>query len=1121
MDLIGYFTRHRTVANLLMVAMLLGGLVAATQMRAQFFPDVVVNEISVTVPWEGAGAEDVDRAIVQVLEPTLLTVEGVTGIVSRASEGRAVMELEFAPNHDLAAAEEEVQSAVDAVTTLPEGAEDPVVAAERWRDRVTDVLITGPVGVDQLARFADEFTNRLFAAGIARATITGMAAPEIVVEVPSVRLMQHDITMAEVAAAISAATTDRPAGEIGDTARLRTGADRRSVAQIAAIVLRSAPDGSTLTVGDIATVRANAPNEVRAAFVGENPAMTIRVDRADDGDAIRMQHTVAEVAAEMELDLPPGVTIDLVRTRAEQISERLTLLLDNGLTGLLLVLAMLFLFLNARVALWVAAGIPVAMIASLAGMHALGLTINMMSLFALIIMLGIVVDDAIVVGEHADFRARKLGEPPALAAENAARWMAAPVFASSITTVIAFLGLLAVGGRFGDLIVAIPITVSLVLVASLVESFLVLPNHLKHGLGASRDGHWYDWPSRQVNRGMAWFEARVIRPVLRLVILARYPVLAAAVLALAVQAALFIRGDVPFRFFAPPEQASVSASFSMLPGSTRADTLEMLRELQRAAEVVTARFEAEHGQNPATFVLAEIGGGIGRGLAGSDIKEPDQLGSLAMELISPDLRPYPTSDFIAALEAEVVAHPLLEELSFRNSFFGPGGAALSVDFYGGEAETLKAAAEALKAALAAYPEVTGLEDTLAYDKEELILTLTAQGESLGLDTAALGRVLRERLGGIEAATFPEGPRQASIRVELPDSELTADFLDRTLIRTAPGVYVPLTDIVTVDSRAGFSTVRREDGLRTVTVSGDLSEEDPARATEVQRALSEDILPRLAQDFGLAYALSGQAEDEREFLSGAAVAMILCLAGIYIALTWIFESWSRPMVIMSVIPFGLVGAVFGHWVWDMPLSMFSIVGLVGMTGIIINGAIVLVRTVDDYAERRGLRQAIVDAVADRFRPVFLTTATTVLGLAPLLYEGSSQAEFLKPTVITLVFGLGFGMVLVLLVVPALIAAQADLTRAFAALRRAVRGAPGGMRPILGLAVAAIALGALLPLWVAATGGLPGWLVALAPGLAGGAAATVALGLFLALGCAVWLTAALALLVRGLRKRSASA
>jgi multidrug efflux pump subunit AcrB len=1113
MEVIRIFARHRTLANLLMVLMLAVGLAAATNMRAQYFPDVVLNEVDVSITWEGAGAEEVDRAIVQVVEPALLTVEGVAGISSRASEGRAGIEIAFEANHDLATAERDVQAAIDALTTLPEGSEEPVVAASAWRDRVTDVLITGPVGVDQLGRFADEFTLRLFSEGISRATITGMADPETVVEVSSAMLMRHDITMAEVAEAIGNATRAAPAGELGGTSRLRSGTEAQTAERIAAIVLRAETDGTTLTVGDIATIRANAANSVRAAFVGDNPAMTIRVDRADDGDAIRMQATVARVAAEMQPSLPPGVTIDLVRTRAEQISDRLAILLDNGTSGLALVLALLFLFLNVRIAFWVAMGIPIALVSALAVMWAFGLTLNMISMFALIIMLGVVVDDAIVVGEHADFRLRTLGEPPALAAENAAIRMAGPVLASSLTTIISFLGLLAIGGRFGELIAAIPITVEIVLLVSLVECFLILPNHLKGALVAEGKERWYDWPSRQTNRGMDWLRGAVIRPAMRFVIFARYPVLAAAVLALAWQGSLFLRGEVQFRFFSPPEQASVTGSFAMLPGARREDTLAMMRELQRAAEVVTARFEAEHGLNPATFVLADIGGGAGRSLASAEGKGPDLVGSIAMELISPDLRPYPTSAFIKALEEEVVPHPLLEEISFRNAFFGPGGDSLAVDLYGGEAETLKAAAEALKAALAGYPEVSGLEDSLAYDKEELILSLTPQGESLGLDATALGRALRDRLGGIEAATFPDGPRQASIRVELPEGELTADFLDRSLVRTETGAYVPLADIVTVESRAGFSTIVRENGLRTVTVSGDLSEDNPARAAEVQRALVEDILPRIAEDFGLGFRLSGQAQDEREFLGGAQVALVLCLLGIYLTLAWIFAHWTRPLVVMSVIPFGLIGAIWGHWLWDMPMSLFSIVGLIGMAGIIVNDSIVLVSTVDEYSEKRGLHAAIVDAVSDRFRPVLLTTLTTVLGLAPLLYERSSQAEFLKPTVITLAYGLGVGMILVLLVVPSIMAAQADVARAFASLRRGVRRGPRGLRPVLGAAAVATVLAAFaLPFQVALTGVLPGWLAQIGPGVLAGSPALVAVAAFVAVGLVLWLLAALVVVVR---------
>ncbi|MBF9030708.1 AcrB/AcrD/AcrF family protein [Rhodobacterales bacterium HKCCE3408] len=1054
--LLSYFTRHRTAANLVLVLLVVAGLAAIPNLRAQFFPDVVIEEIDVSVAWDGAGAEDVDRAIVAVMEPTLLAVEGVTSARSRASEGRATIELEFEPGWDMGRAADEVSAAVDSISDLPEDAEDPAVRRSSWRDRVTDVIITGPVSPAQLGRFADEFVGRLFEAGVTRATIGGVSAGQVLVEVPSAALYQHDISMAEIAEVIGAAADTAPAGNVdGANARVRTGTERRSASEVAALVLRRNADGTTLTIGDIATVTALGPDRDNAFFVGDDPAVSVRVDRSDRGDAIAIQNSVQTVADEMEATLPEGVSIDLIRTRAEFISGRLELLVDNGLIGLGLVLALLFLFLNARTAFWVAAGIPVAMLATLAIMYAAGQTLNMISLFALIITLGIVVDDAIVVGEHADFRARRLGEGPVEAAENAARRMAAPVFSATLTTVIAFAGLTAIGGNFGTLISAIPFAVICVMIASLVECFLILPNHMAHALTHTAQQHWYDWPSRQVNRGFRWVRDTLFRPFIRFVIWARYPVVAAALALLASQAAMFIRGDVTWRFFNAPETASVSGNFAMLDGATREDTLAMMREMQRATEAVATRYEEQYGVNPLTYVVAEIGGNTGRGLASADDKDSDLLGSIAIELIEPDFRPYSSFAFVADLQDEVRQLPLVEEISFRGWRGGPGGDAIDVELFGSATAVLKEAAEALKTALARYPEISALGDNLAYDRSEMSLTLTPQGEALGFDIEALGRIVRNRLGGIEAASFPDGVRTASIRVELPEDELTADFLDRMLLRSESGEYVPLSDIVSVSTRTGFSTVLRENGVVTVSVTGDLSEDDPTRAEEIMTELEQQILPDIAARYGVGYYLSGLSEQEQDFLSDAGTGFALCLTGIYLVLAWIFASWTRPVVVMAIIPFGLVGTIWGHYVWDVPLSMFTVVGLIGMTGIIINDSIVLVSTIDEYAETRGLFPAIVDGVADRLRPVLLTTATTVLGLAPLLYESSSQAQFLKPTVITLVYGLGFGLVIVLFVVPAILAMQSDVARHVRALRRAARGPATGLRLLLGLAALAIA------------------------------------------------------------------
>jgi multidrug efflux pump subunit AcrB len=719
----------------------------------------------------------------------------------------------------------------------------------------------------------------------------------------------------------------------------------------------------------------------------------------------------------------------------------------------------------------------------------------MVSLFGLIITLGIVVDDAIVVGEHADYRFRHFREPPVVAAERAARRMAMPVFAATMTTIIAFFGLVAVGGRFGDLIRDIPFTVIAVLAASLVECFLILPNHMAHALAAGAKEHWYDVPSRVVNRGFEWMRDRLFRPFMAGVIGARYVVLAGVIMVLASQIALLVRGDVQWRFFNAPEQGSVTGNFAMVEGATRADTLAMMREMQRATEALGADYADRYGVSPLAYVMAEIGGNAGRGLDGADTKDTDLLGGISIELIDADLRPYSSFAFVAELQEAVVNHPLVETVSFRSWRSGPGGDALSVQFFGADTDTLKAASQDLQSALLQYPEVSAVQDNLAYDKEELILDLTPQGQALGFTIDALGRALRDRLNGVEAARYPEGPRSAEIWVELPKGELTADFLDRTQMRTPDGMYVPLADIVSVDRRVGFSTVRRENGIRVISVTGDISEDDPARASEISRALETDILPTIASVRQVEWKLAGLSEQEDTFLKDSLTGLVLCLAGIFLVLAWVFGSWTRPLVVMAIIPFGLVGTIYGHAAWDVPLSMFTVVGLLGLTGIIINDSIVLVSTIDEYARDRGLVPSIIDGASDRLRPVMLTTLTTVLGMTPLLYETSQQAQFLKPTVITLVYGLGFGMILVLLVVPALIAMQHDITRQITAMRRAARAPVSAVRwGIAGLWVCLALWGGVTLGWAISAGQLAPVLLAALPALAVWTPAAAALALF---------------------------
>ncbi|SET40811.1 efflux RND transporter permease subunit [Oceanicella actignis] len=1035
--LLAHFARHPTAANLLLALMVLLGAWGAGALRAQFLPDVVIETVIVSVAWEGAAPQEMDDAVVARIEPAVAAVEGVARTRSDAREGGAWITAEFEPGWNMDRAVQEVQAAVDAVTGLPDAADPPEVRRGVWRDRVTDVVVHGPLPPEQLTRIADEFAARLAERGISRVEVLGAPAPTIRVSVEEASMIRHDLTLETIARTVGAAVSASPAGEMESrAARLRAGLERRTPEALAELELPVSGLGEALRLRDVARIERLGVEEGVELRVGANPAVALRVDRSAAGDAIQIQRQTAELAARMNKGLPEGVRIELVRSRAERIEQRLAMLLDNAATGLALVVALLFVFLSARTAFWVAAGIPASMLAAVGLMHAFGLTLNMVSLFALIITLGIVVDDAIVVGEHADHLARARGTPPARAALAAARRMTAPVFAASATTIVAFGGLTLVGGRFGELIADIPFTVAAVLAASLAECFLVLPAHMTHALAAKTRAPWYDAPSRAFNRAFRAFRERAFRPVLAVAMRLRYPLTAAAVLLLALSVEQILRGTVPWRFWAPPERGALTVNVVMLPGASRADTRAAVDEAARAVAAAAARMKAEHGVDPVAFVETRVGALAGRGVPGAETRDPDELGAVSVELIDADLRPFSSFDFLDAVRRESRPHPMAETVSFRSMRSGPE-AGIEVQLHGADPRALKAAAEALKARMAALDGVGAIEDDMPYDKTELVIEPTPLGRALGFTAQSLGRELFARLEGIEAARFAEGKRTARIVVRQAEAETAADFLTRARVRAPSGAWAPLSAVAELREGQGFARLRRENGLLRVSVTADLDDQDAARAAALRAELSERIVPEVADAHGVAYRLAGLDEDEQAFLSDALKGFLACIAGIWLILAWVFGSWTRPLAVLVVIPLGLVGAVWGHWLHDTPLSMFSVVGLMGMAGIIINDSIVLIAAIDEHARRRALFPAVIDAVCERLRPVLLTTLTTVLGLAPLLFERSQQAQFLKPAVISLCYGLGFGLLLVLVVTPALALMQQDVGAALRAMRRMAR------------------------------------------------------------------------------------
>jgi multidrug efflux pump subunit AcrB len=1036
--ILAYFVRHRTAANLLLLLVVIAGLVSATRIRAQYFPDVSVETIRIQMNWRGVGPKEIDEALIQKVEPKLRVLDGVKQSNSRAREGEARFWLEYRPGYDMNQAMDDVRAALDDIRDLPSDVEPAIFRRTRWFDRVVNVVIAGDVGIDLLDRYADEMKANMLRRGVSAVSVVGASDPEVRVEIDPDVLERYELTMPAVAAAIRAETGAKPVGEIDrGTARVRTVSKEVSAQAIADVPVRSLPDGTKLLLRDVAQITDWGLNKKSALYFEGQTALMLRVDRDQKGDALKIQQAVEDVVKEMRPTLPSGVKVLLHASRADNISSRLWLLIMNGLTGLVIVVLLLFLFLSARTAFWVAAGIPVAMAATIAMMYVGGFSLNMISLFALLICLGIIVDDAIVVGEHADHLAGQ-GHSAEDAAIISAERMAAPVFAASITTVIAFAVLTLVDGRFGKMLADFPFTVGVVIIASLFEAFIILPAHMRYSLSALKFPSFVDAPSRFVNHWFRRVREGWFKSALKKLLVARYPVVAFVVLLLCLSATAIIDRTVKWQFFVSPEEPITYASFVMFESAKREDTKAQLDEFERALQAVNQRYAAEYGRAPVKAAVAEIGDTSSwRSMRAADGKIPELVGSYEIELIESDLRPYTVSKFLADWKKEVRLSPLVEVSTLRGDRSGPAGEDIEVSLLGDDEVQLKAAAEHMKQALGAYPAVTALADDLPYDKPELVLSLTPKGEALGFNTESISRLLRERLYGIEAVKLAKGSREITVRVKLPDAVAGPNYLRQAKL-PVPGTFafVPLSEIATVKQTAGFSSIRRENGRRHVTVNGDIVD-DPGANADVLRALRDLILPEVKAKFGVDWKLSGLLEQERDFLSDAQMGFWLAIAAIYLVLAWVFGSWSRPVLIMVVIPFGLVGAVFGHWLHGIPLSMFSVVGLIGMAGIIINDSIVLVRTIDEKIERQDVLTAVIEGTAERLRAVLLTTLTTVGGLMPLLFEASRQAQFLKPAVVTLVYGLGFGMILVLLLTPALIAIEHDVRMRIASLRRMVR------------------------------------------------------------------------------------
>ena len=1012
--LIGYLARHPVACNLLMTIMLLVGAWSLTRLNTQFFPSFDIEAIAVAVKWTGASAEDVEAAITEPIERELLGIGEVKEMISTSSRGSARISLEYEEGTDMDVALDQVKERVAAVRNLPAPAEEPVITRALNYEAVARLLVVGS-DLRTLRPIVRRIERELLANGIAKIDIVGLQREELAIQVPSAALHELDMSLTDIAQRISALSVDLPAGSVGrDEAskQLRALEQQRDETGFERLALRSGDDGRLLTVGDVATVERRArTGEVRTTFDGR-PAVSMLLSRAGSSDSLDAARTLHEWLEEHRNQWPPGVDVFAYDESWELIRERTLLLLKNGATGLILVIAVLFLFLNSRVAFWVTVGIPVSFMAALAVLYWIGGSINMISLFALIMAFGIIVDDAIVVGEDALTR-RRAGAASLDAARGGARRMLAPVLASSLTTVAAFMPLMLVGGIIGKILFDIPLVVICVIIASLIESFLILPGHLHHSFRSASTARTSALRSR-LDGAFERFRNGTFLRLVTAAVRRPWTTLSVAVAALLLTAGLLAGGRLAFTFFPTPEGQILFAGVNFAAGTPPERVERFVAHLEDSLKETEAHF----GEELVDLAVARLGekeqAHRQRGSRG------DQFASLRVQLVEPDHRATRNTEFIAAWRERIELAPGIESLSVTEVRPGPPGRDIEVSLTGTDAGDLKAAALDVAAVLASVPGVSGIEDDMPFGQEQLVVRLTPQASVLGLTAAEVSNQLRAAYDGRIAQIFQHEGEEIEVRVVLPNRErYDMASLENLAVSLPGGGVMPLLTAVDIETRRGFDTLRHSDGRLAVKVSADVD----AAATNsnvVIAGLAAGPLPAITARHGVEWSFRGRQENQEETLSDMAWGAGLAFALIYLVLAFVFGSYGWPLVVMAAIPFGLVGAIVGHWLLGIDLTVLSLFGFFGLSGIVVNNSIILVSFYKEL-KLRGMpwRDAIAEASRLRLRAVLLTSLTTIGGLTPLLFETSVQAQFLVPMAVSIAFGLAVATFMVLLLVPALL------------------------------------------------------------------------------------------------------
>ena len=1026
--LVPYFAHNPVAANLIMTLMLAGGLLAGLQLTSQVFPTVDPGVVTVSVPYPGATPTEVEEGITRRVEEAVFGIDGVDRVLSSATENMGTVTIELKDFVDEKRVRDDVQAAVDRLADFPpEDAEQAEVVASDLVNDVMTLVVSSELSEAELLRGAEALEEALLALPtVSLVSLMGNRDYEVSIEVREEALRRYDLTIAQVANAVRASSLNLSSGELRTEAGdllLRTNTKRLRGEQFEDIVLRARDDGAILRLGDIAAVRDDFADVDLINQYNGRQSVFVRVQKSEAEDLLTIASSIKEMLASYQPQ--PGIDVEVWDDGTEALEGRLNLLLRNGVLGFALVFLFLVVMLDLRLAMWVAMGVPISFLGAFLFFDFFDVNINMVSLFALIIVLGIVVDDAVVVGENivAEQEGGLDGVTGAIAGCLGVR---APVTVGVLTTMAAFAPLLFVTGTFGQILGVVPVVVITVLAMSLVEVFFILPAHLSHGRP------WSRWPldvcQAKISSGVKGFRDNSLVPAIAAAVRHRYLTVLGGLALLFVAATLLATGQVRFLFFPSLESDRLRADLEFPVGTPFEVTRAAAQHLADTAYATDEQVGGTSFRSVSVTVGGQVGSGGGPG-GGTRMRTASNVASVQIVLNGEPQRTLSAGELERIWRSNAGEIAGAERLSYTAEFFGPGSD-VEYELAHPDNDALERATADLKAAYAEIPSLYEIQDSISLGKRQYDIELTAAGEAAGLTPLDVARQLRRHFFGDEVQRIQRGRREVKVMVRYPDEQRrsTRDLFNAR-IRLADGTQTPLSTVARVAESRSFSSIDRINGLRIVTVEAEVDTK-LATPNEITAQLESSVLPALKERHpGLQFNQSGFGREQSEDLSALGNLAIVSLLVIFVLVASQLRSYVQPFIILASVPCGAAGALIGHYLLGYDLSFISIFGMVALSGVVVNDSLVMIDRYNRIRAETGLgaHEAIVAAARHRFRAIFLTTATTALGLTPMLFETSTQAQFLIPMAVSLATGIVFASFVILFLVPALVAIREDARR----------------------------------------------------------------------------------------------